>query len=87
MSYTDAELEAMMTDLESDLVERKESAQDGRKIRRNICAFANDLPRNGRPGVLIPLAKEALRANGNPPPEFRFEQQLVTATVRARRQP
>lgn len=53
MSYTDAELEAMMTDLESGLVERKESAQDGRKIRRNICAFANDLPRNGRPGVLL----------------------------------
>ena len=53
MSYTDAELEAMMADIESDLVERKESAQDGRKIRRNICAFANDLPRNGRPGVLF----------------------------------
>ena len=53
MSYADAELEAMMADLESDLVERKESAQDGRKIRRNICAFANDLPRNGRPGVLF----------------------------------
>ena len=53
MSYADAELEAMMVDLESDLVERKESAQDGRKIRRNICAFANDLPRNGRPGVLF----------------------------------
>lgn len=53
MSYTDAELEAMMTDLESDLVERKESALDGRKIRRNICAFANDLPRNNKPGVLL----------------------------------
>ncbi len=53
MSYTDAELEAMMADLESDLVERKESAQDRRKIRRNICAFANDLPRNDKPGVLL----------------------------------
>ena len=53
MSYTDAALETMMIDLESDLVERKESAQDGRKIRRNICAFANDLPRNGQPGVLL----------------------------------
>ena len=53
MSYTDAELEAMMIDLESDLVERKESAQDGRKIRRNVCAFANDLPGNGKPGVLL----------------------------------
>lgn len=53
MSYTDAELEAMMNDLESDLVERKESALDGRKIRRNICAFANDLPGNNKPGVLL----------------------------------
>ena len=53
VSYTNAELEATMIDLESDLVERKESAQDGRKIRRNICAFANDLPANGRPGVLL----------------------------------
>ena len=53
MSYKDDALEAMMIDLESDLVERKESAQDGRKIRRNICAFANDLPHNGRAGVLF----------------------------------
>ena len=43
----------MMIDLESDLVERKESARDGRKIRRNVCAFANDLPANGKPGVLL----------------------------------
>ena len=42
-----------MSDLESDLVERKESAADGRKIRRNICAFANDLPGNGRAGVIL----------------------------------
>ena len=53
MSYTDAELEAMMVDLESGLVKRKESAQDGSRIRRNICAFANDLPRNSKPGVLL----------------------------------
>ena len=42
-----------MSDMESDLVERKESAVDGRKIRRNICAFANDLPGNGKPGVVF----------------------------------
>lgn len=52
-AYTDAELEVLMSDMESDLVERKESASDGRKIRRNICAFANDLPRNGKPGVVL----------------------------------
>ena len=51
--YSDAGLEAMMSDLESDLVERKESAADGKKIRRNVCAFANDLPGNGRPGVVL----------------------------------
>ena len=38
---SDAELELLMADLESDFVERKESAADGRRIRRNICAFAN----------------------------------------------
>lgn len=52
-SYADAELEALMSDLESDLVERKETAADGRKIRRNICAFANDLPAHGKPGVVL----------------------------------
>ena len=51
--YSDAELEALMSDLESDLVERKESAADGTKIRRNVCAFANDLPGNGRAGVVL----------------------------------
>ena len=51
--YSDAELEALMSDLESDLVERKEAAADGRKIRRNVCAFANDLPGNGEPGVVL----------------------------------
>ena len=52
-TYSEAELEALMSDLESDLVERKESAADGKKIRRNVCAFANDLPGNGRPGVVL----------------------------------
>ncbi len=48
-----AELESLMADLESDLVERKESAADLGKLRRNVCAFANDLPGNGRPGVVL----------------------------------
>ena len=52
-SCSDAALELLMADLESDFVERKESAADGRRIRRNICAFANDLPGNGRPGVVL----------------------------------
>ncbi len=52
-TYSDTELEAVMSDLESDLVERKESAADGKKIRHNVCAFANDLPGHGRPGVVL----------------------------------
>jgi ATP-dependent DNA helicase RecG len=50
---TDAELEALMDDIESDRVERKESMSDKDKIRQAICAFANDLPGHGRPGVLF----------------------------------
>jgi ATP-dependent DNA helicase RecG len=52
-SYSDAQLEAMLLDLESDLVERKRSGADRSGIRRNICAFANDLPGHGRPGLIL----------------------------------
>ena len=55
MSYpfSDNELERLCKDLESDRVERKRSASDGGKIRRSVCAFANDLPNHGQPGVLF----------------------------------
>jgi len=49
----DHELESLLEDLESDRVERKESMSDGDKIRQAICAFANDLPGHGKPGVLF----------------------------------
>lgn len=52
-TYSDAELGLLMAAPESDFAERKESAADGRGIRRTICAFANDLPGNGRPGVVL----------------------------------
>jgi ATP-dependent DNA helicase RecG len=51
--YTDAELVTLMGDLESDRVERKRSTADRSAIRRNICAFANDLPDHERPGVIL----------------------------------
>ena len=53
--YSDAELAAMMVDLESDLVERKRSLSSSaaQKALRSICAFANDLPGHGRPGVIF----------------------------------
>lgn len=50
---TDAELEQLLNDLESDRAERKESAGDGDKIRQAICAFSNDLAGNDTPGVLF----------------------------------
>jgi len=50
---TDEELEALLDDLESDRTERKESMGDGDRIRQVICAFANDLPDHGEPGLLF----------------------------------
>jgi ATP-dependent DNA helicase RecG len=47
------ELDLLRADLESDRVERKRSAADRSKLRRNICAFANDLPGHGLPGVIL----------------------------------
>ncbi|HEY9867811.1 MAG TPA: ATP-binding protein [Candidatus Obscuribacterales bacterium] len=48
----DDELVALMHDLESDLVERKEAFTDPDRVRQAICAYANDLPRHGKPGVI-----------------------------------
>ncbi len=42
-----------LTDIESDRVERKESLTSADRIREAICAFANDLPGNNRPGVVF----------------------------------
>ena len=47
------ELDRLRADLESDRVERKSSASDRSKLRRNICALANDLPGHGLPGVIF----------------------------------
>ena len=53
-----------MADLESDLVERKESLRGDSptRIREAVCAFANDLPDHRRPGVVFVGADD----NGNP---------------------
>ncbi len=58
--YSDAELTCMMADLESDLVERKESLRGDApvKIRQAVCAFANDLPDHRRPGVVFVGARD-----------------------------
>ncbi|MEZ4865148.1 MAG: ATP-binding protein [Caldilineaceae bacterium] len=54
-SYTDTELEIMLTDLESDRVERKESFRGDapQKAREAVCAFANDLPNYQQAGVIF----------------------------------
>jgi ATP-dependent DNA helicase RecG len=49
----DQELATLLSDLESDRVERKASTSDGKKIRQAICAFANDLPNHKKSGVLF----------------------------------
>lgn len=50
---SDVELESLLTDLESDRVERKESASDGAKLRETVCALANDMPGHALPGVIF----------------------------------
>ena len=50
---TDAELAALLADIESDRVERKASLSDRDRIRQAICAYANDLPGHRLPGVLF----------------------------------
>lgn len=60
MRYTDAELEQLLDDTESDLAERKESWQGDapEKSRQAVCAFANDLPDHRKPGTLFVGAKD-----------------------------
>ena len=50
-----------------------------------IAEIMEDLGLARRLGVGIPLARRALEANGNPPPEFAFSPVSVRATVRAKR--
>ncbi len=59
-SYNDQDLERMLSDVESDISERKESLKGDAptKAREAICAFANDLPGHGRPGVIFVGARD-----------------------------
>lgn len=43
----------LMRDLESDRVERTISSSNTDKFAEAICAFANDMPQNRRPGYLF----------------------------------
>lgn len=61
---TDAELEALLDDTETDRAERKESwnGDAPEKGAQAVCAFANDLPDHQAPGVLFVGARD----NGEP---------------------
>ena len=63
-NYTEEQLEQMLADIESDLVERKESFQGDAptKVREAVCAFSNDLPDHRRAGVVFIGARD----NGQP---------------------
>ena len=54
-SPTDKELLEIISDIESDRVEFKESmsGDSPTRIRETICAFANDLPQHEKPGVVF----------------------------------
>lgn len=53
--YSTEQLECMLSDIESDLVERKESFKGDapNTVREAVCAFANDLPNHDCPGVVF----------------------------------
>ena len=54
-TYSDSELEELMADVESELVERKESLRGDAptRIREAVCSFANDLPDHRQAGVVF----------------------------------
>ena len=64
MPRSDDELRALLGDLETDLVERKESAAATDKIAQAICAYANDLPGHGSSGVVFVGATDDGRPSG-----------------------
>ena len=63
MALSDDELQVLLVDLESDRVERKQSLDVDRACQA-ICAFSNDLPDRGLPGVLFVGADDAGRPVG-----------------------
>ncbi|MBS1161757.1 MAG: putative transcriptional regulator [Proteobacteria bacterium] len=50
---TEAQLKALLSDLETDRVERTISTNNTDKFGQAICAFANDLPNHRQPGYLL----------------------------------
>jgi len=66
--YTDETLESLLSEIESDLAERKETWKGDAPDtgRQAVCAFANDLPDHRKPGVLFVGAKNNGAPSGLP---------------------
>ena len=66
--YSEQDLERMLFDLEFELAERKESFKGDAptKAREAVCAFANDLPGRGQPGVVFIGARDDGIPSGRP---------------------
>lgn len=60
LRLSDQALQALLADIESELVERKQSFKGDvpKKARQAVCAFANDLPNHNQPGVLFIGARD-----------------------------
>lgn len=73
--FSDAQLEAMMIDLESDRAERKQSFQGDapQKVREAVCAFANDLAGRDEPGAVL----IGVHDKGTPVPGFVVTDELL----------
>lgn len=74
-SYSDEKLEAMLAELESDRVERKQSFNGDapRTVREAVCAFANDLAGHAEPGVVF----IGVRDDGIPMEGFEVTDELL----------
>ncbi len=71
----DHELAALLADLETDRVERKQSFKGDapRTVREAVCAFANDVAGHGKPGVVFIGASD----DGNPAAGFQVTEELL----------
>lgn len=73
--FADAELEALLAELESDRVERKQSLRGDAPttVREAVCAYANDMPGHGAPGVVFIGARD----DGSPLAGFEVTDELL----------
>lgn len=61
---TEDQLKGLLSDLETDQVERTESVSNTDKFGQAICAFANDLPNHRQPGYLLIGVKDGGALSG-----------------------